>query len=200
VDNSRPAVNFRLAAFPNNWGRQTKGGGGAPENLSDRRVAYQTFFQSLIDELRERHQFTNARIGQPQNWYYFPTGIAGIGYGVTFSSNGLRAELYVDTGDAATNTAIFDGLASEREIIERDLGFTLCWGPLEGRRACRVATYRDGSSVIETDHEALLKWTVERLLRLRDVFGPRLRPAVANAARSAGVRAEPATSKATIAA
>jgi Domain of unknown function (DUF4268) len=177
VDNSLPAPNFRLAAFPNNWGRQVKEVG----NLSGRRAAYQGFFQNLIDEMREKHRLTNARAGLPQNWYTFSTGVAGIKYGVAFSSSRLRAELYIDGPDVDANAAVFQALDAEREQIEHELGFSLSWERLDHAIACRIAVYRDDSSVIESDREMLLTWTIEKLLRLRAVFGPRLRPAVAKA-------------------
>ncbi|MGH6895046.1 MAG: DUF4268 domain-containing protein [Geminicoccaceae bacterium] len=181
VDESLPAVNFRLAAFPNNWGRHTKETSEKTDGLSDRRTAYQAFFQQLIDQLREEHHFTNQRVAQPDNWAHFSAGVTGIRYGVTFSSSGLRTELYIDANDASLNTAIFRALAGQRESIEQELGFSLSWEALEGRRACRIATYREGSSLTEIDRETLLAWTVDMLLKFRSVFGPKLRAAVAAA-------------------
>jgi hypothetical protein len=188
VDTSLPAVNFRLAAFPNDWGRRVKVDG----SLSGRRAAYQAFFQSLIDELREKHRFTNARAGLPQNWYTFSTGVAGIKYGVAFSSKTLRVELYIDGPDADVNAAVFEALDAEREQIEYELGFPLSWERLDHAVACRIAVYQDDSSVMESDREMLLAWSIEKLLGLRASFGPRLRPAVAKA--QAAISAEPPTS------
>jgi hypothetical protein len=182
VDGSLPAVDFRLVAFPNNWGRHTKAGAKS-EVMSDRRANYQAFFQQLIDVLRDQHRFTDQRAAQPQNWAHFSAGVTGIRYGVTFSSNGLRAELYIDA-DHDLNTAIFEALASERETIERELGFALSWEALEARKACRVSSYCEDSLPAPADREAALAWTIERLLKLRSVFGPRLRPAVVKAQQS----------------
>ena len=179
IDDSRPAANFRLAAFPNTWSRQTKARVAKAETLTDRRRAYLEFFQALIDELRTKHQFTNARAGQPQNWYTFPTGVSGIGYSASFASGGrLRVELYIDVGDADTNAAILAALEASKAEAEAHFDVPLSWEPLEGRRACRVALYRDNSSITEADQQELLAWTVEMLLRFKSVFGPGLREAV----------------------
>ena len=78
IEDSPVAVNFRLVAFPNTWSRQKKFRIEGSESLSERRLAYQAFFQALIDELRTKHQFTNAKVGQPENWFMFPAGISGM--------------------------------------------------------------------------------------------------------------------------
>ena len=49
------------------------------------------------------------------------------------------------------------------------------WDAMEGRRACRIAVYRDGS--IEDDPETLAEihsWFVNKLLTLKRVLGPML--------------------------
>src|SRR5580704_11714113 len=71
IDTSRPAVDFKPVVFPNEWQRGTR---DSAERPSPRGEAYRLYFQSLIDELREKHHFTNARVGQPQNWYTFSSG------------------------------------------------------------------------------------------------------------------------------
>jgi hypothetical protein len=148
---------------------------GTAAKPSERGEAYRAFFQRLIDELRERG-FTNARLGQPQNWYTFASGLQGIGYGATFAQGGqARAEVNIDRGDAPSNKALFDELSSARESAEQDFGEALSWERLDGKKACRVAVYRPGS--IEDGPQTLeivRTWMVEHLLRLRDVFGWRL--------------------------
>ncbi len=173
IDDSRPAFNFRPVAFPNEW-RKTNIVGPGP--ASERGEAYRAFFQSLIDELRERHRFTGARAGQPQNWYSFSSGISGVTYGVSFAQgNRIRAEVYIDLGKAEWNKSVFDALAEQKQALEGAFGESLTWERLEDRRASRIATYRPGS--IDEDAQTLeeiRKWGIERLLKLKSAFGPRL--------------------------
>lgn len=173
VDESRPAVNFKLVAFPNDWSRKSRPGG---REVSGKQALYQEFFQRLIDDLRENHRFTNARVGQPQNWYSFSSGTRGFSYGVSFAAgNRVRAELYIDAGDEAHNSFAYDSLHNRKEAFERDFGEALEWEPLENKRACRVATYRTGN--IEDPPEVRVEhsvWAIDRLLRLKEVFGPYL--------------------------
>lgn len=103
IDDSKPAVQFTLVALPNDWGKtrfEKKG-------VSERGMIYKEFFQALIDELRKK-SFTNAKTAQPQSWYAFSSGVSGIVYGIAFSTQGLRSELYIDMGNKERNKAIFE--------------------------------------------------------------------------------------------
>ncbi len=175
VDDSNPAVNFRLVASPNNWSRQSKKPLGGDE-LSGKRASYQEFFQALIDELREKHRFTNARIAQPQNWYSFSSGVRGFLYGMSFAQTGeLRTEVYIDGGDGERNEAAFEALRAEKDTLESAFGEPLSWELLDTKRACRVACYTTGSIEDSAEQqEQHRQWAVERLLRFKKVFGLRL--------------------------
>lgn len=142
-----------------------------------KRSAYQTFFQKLIDELRERHQFTNARIGQPQNWYSFTSEAQGFKYSFNFATGGrLRSEVYIDVGDRDTNKAVFEKLIADRAAIDAEFGEPLAWERLDQRQACRVACYHNGAVTDAPEKlDEHLRWAVEHLLRFKKVFGPRIR-------------------------
>lgn len=175
IDGSLPAANLRPVAWPNSWSRETVRAGGS-DAVSSKRLAYQAFFQGLIDELREKHKFTNAKAGMPQNWYSFASGTRGFTYGMSFAQSGeLRAEVYIDLQERDANESAFARLQEDREAIEKEFGEPLRWEPLEGRRSCRVACYAPGS--IEDAPEQLeqhRRWAVAHLLKLKQVFGPRL--------------------------
>jgi len=96
----------------------------------------------------------------------------------------LRAELYIDVGDRAKNERAYAHLIADRQAIDKEFGDTLQWETLEGRRACRVACYTPGSIEDPVDvHEQHQRWAVDRLLKLKKVFGPRL-PTAASAAEA----------------
>jgi hypothetical protein len=175
IDDSRPAYNFKLVAFPNEWRK----GKVKPPALTGRGEAYRAYFQSLIDQLREQYRFTNARVGQAQSWYTFATGVTrltGIVYGASFAAGGrARVELYIDRPDASLNKAIFDTLRKDEAAIESAVGDQLVWERLDERRASRIAVYRPGSITDSPQTlDELRSWTVDRLLRFKAVFGPRL--------------------------
>lgn len=175
IDGSRPAVNFKLVSTPNQWRKQIPGS-RPPAPVSEKMQKYRAFFQELIDTLRQQHQFTNARKGQPQNWYSFAAGKTGFSYGANFVSNGrARVELYIDTGERVRNEQAFGWLSDQQAAVESELGLELSWEPLASRRACRIAAYRDGS--IEDDEASLRlvgNWMIDELIKFKRVFGPML--------------------------
>ena len=176
IDNASPAVTFRPVAVPNDWFRKSSVRASSGE-ISGKRLAYQQFFQRLIDELREKHRFTNARVGQPQNWYAFSTGVSGLSYAVNFGAGArLRVELYIDIGDEELNTQALEQLRADASELKSHFEEPLEWEELEGKRACRIACYQDQASIEDSDEdkERYLRWAVDRLLRFKRVFGPRL--------------------------
>ena len=177
IDDSRPAVNFKLVATPNQWRKQTVSSARAGGGVSERDERYLTFFQVLVDTMREEHNFTKARKARPRGFYAFSSGRAHVKYGASFASNGrARIEVYIDNNeDQDWNKDLFDGLSKHRSDVEFELGGALEWERLDHRRASRISAVRQGSI---DDDEATLdeirEWMVDRLLKFKQVFGPRL--------------------------
>ena len=168
IDDSKPAFNFKLVAFPNTWSKTTIRQ-NPPSRKSEK---YRTFFQELIDILRTKYKFTDASKGQPQSWYSFSTGVKGIFYSASFAmGNRVRTELYIDKNDKDINKHIFDNLFGLKEYIEENYGATLEWERLDDKRACRIAIYQSGS--IDSDEQTLKEareWMIENLLKIKKVF------------------------------
>ncbi len=144
-------------------------------HTSPRMGSYRRFNQALVDELREQHHFTPQKRGLEANTQRFGSGVSGR-YGVSFARGGrVRVELYIDEGDLERNNATFAALLARQSAIEHEFGEPLEWEPLEGRRAFRIAVYREGS--IDDAEENLVEiraWAIDRLLKFKSVFDPRL--------------------------
>lgn len=174
IDESKPAFVLTVISMPSE-ASVVPDISPAPSETKER---YRTYFQSLIDELREVHKFTNARTGQPQNWYTFASENSKVyRYSTAFAQGGrVRVEVYVDCGDKARNEQVFDCLLQYKHEIETSIGFELSWERLDSRRACRIAVYRDGD--IDADSQMLVdikNWTVQNLLKFKAIFPAKLR-------------------------
>ncbi len=176
IDGSKPAVDFRVVASPPDRSRRDAAR-AADGEISSKGARYQAFFQRLIDTLREKHHFTNARAGQPQSWYSFSSGVRGFQYSVTFPHADLvRVEVYIDGGDEDWNLEALRALRADSSSIEKEFGSKLDWQELENRRACRIAFTRSGSILDAQDKlDEYLGWAVEHVLKMKRVFDPRIR-------------------------
>jgi hypothetical protein len=169
IDKSRPAFNLTVVSMPNEAAVIPEEAPSASETQEN----YRKFYQALIDDLREKHAFTNARRGQPQNWYSFASDNSRVyKYSASFANGGrVRVELYIDCGDKAKNEALFDCLYARRNQIDALLGQSSEWERLDNRRACRVSISRDGDIDADSDTLANIKdWLIQGLLKFREVF------------------------------
>ena len=182
IDDSKPAFGLKIVCMPTE--ASTSATSTSPD-ATETQEKYRSYFQSLLDELRNVHKFTNARAAQPQNWYTFTSDNSKVyKYSTSFAQGGrVRAEVYIDTGDKLRNEAIFDELHAQKEAVEAAYGSALEWEKLEAKRACRIAIYIDGD--IDVDSEKLAdikKWVVANLLRMKQVLPQFLEKAIASVA------------------
>lgn len=170
IDGSKPAFVLTLVSLPSEATMPTSAVGQEPSETKEK---YRSYFQELIDDLRNTHRFTNARAGQPQNWYTFASDNSKLyRYSVSFSQGGkVRVEIYIDCGDKAKNEELFDCLLQSKTQIESEIGTELSWERLDNRRACRIAVYRDGDIDMDSDVLSEIKgWMIQNLLRFKSVF------------------------------
>ena len=182
IDDSKPAFGLKIVCMPTE--ASTSATSTSPD-ATETQEKYRSYFQSLLDELRNVHKFTNARAAQPQNWYTFTSDNSKVyKYSTSFAQGGrVRAEVYIDTGDKLRNEAIFDELHAQKEAVEAAYGSALEWEKLEAKRACRIAIYIDGD--IDVDSEKLAdikKWVLANLLRMKQVLPQFLEKAIASVA------------------
>ena len=170
VDDSRPAVTFKVVARPSDWKQSPQ--------VSERQRAYHEFFVALLNQLKSKSPgYTSSQKVGYDSWMSFGAGRSGFAFNPAFAEGRVfRVELYVDGGDRDINKRRFDALMRNKQEIEASLGFPLRWERLEERQACRVYAHRDAS--IESPPEALKNlraWAVETLIKFREVFGPRVK-------------------------
>ena len=174
IDDSKPALDFKLVVFPNEWQKSQKQKTSA--NLSPRQEKYRAYLQALIDELREKHKFTGARTVQPYNWFNFPSGTAWIRYGVQFvKGRKVRAsvKIYHDGDDRKKN--LFDALEKRKLEITANFGSQLEWERNDNQRISRIAVYRDGDiEAPDSALEEIREWHIRNLLKLKEVFQPEI--------------------------
>ncbi len=175
IDESNPAFTFNPVVSPSEWQKSKKR--QVKNTVSEKGELYRIYFQDLIDKLRENYRFTNARVGQPQNWYSFSSGITGISYGAAFVQSGhARTELYIDFEEADKNKALFDWLLDQKDKLQSDLGEELVWDRMDDNRYSRIAIYKKGTIYSSSEELIEIKqWQIENLIEFKKYFTPLLK-------------------------
>lgn len=138
---------------------------------------YQAFFRQFVRHAKEQG-FEPTKGREERNYRHFRTGRTGFSYSVSFSKDGFRVELAMESHSREKNRKAFDAFKGGQRGIEEKLGTPLIWsrdGRTRDRIACRIYAARDGriddspSKLSELNH-----WALVMLPRFRDVFDPRL--------------------------
>ena len=131
---------------------------------------YRSYFQSLIDILREKHAFTGARKARPENFCLFSSG-TGIFYGVHFPKGRTAVYVRINRNQKFDAITLFDTLAQQKEEIATEFDLPLSWEPREA--SYKIVVYRDGDiEASESELDAIRDWHVEYLLKFKAVFQP----------------------------
>jgi hypothetical protein len=169
IGDSAPAPLFNVVVQPNDWQKQVRAA-TQPGALSAKGAAYVDFWRRFLDRVHIEHpDWTSGRAVGPDNWYEMKGPISGCRYSYSFAGqNRLRHELYIDTGDGERNLEILAYLRDQRTQLEGEYGRPLSWEELEGKRACRVADYLEGCTVLDQErHEEYVEWFLDAGVRLR---------------------------------
>ena len=178
IDNSKPAYNFKPVVFPNEWQKSERQ--KVSTSVSPKGMKYQSYFQGLVHELRQRQLFARAQAGGSRYRYYFPSGISNIYYRAAFHKVGktpqVSACVYME-GD--THEVFFDALETRKAEIKLKFGLELDWDRKDGRKHSTISVYRDGD-IESSDSELteIREWHIENLLKLKEVFTPEIKRAL----------------------
>jgi hypothetical protein len=157
---------------PNEWQKQVRTA-TQPGVLSEKGAAYVEFWRLFLERVQAEHpDWTRARSRGPHNWLDTKAPIPGCKLAVSFASQDrLRYELYIDTGDADENAAIFTRLREQQPPLQAFYGRPLEFEELPGRRACRIADYKYGASILDRDrYDEYIEWLLDAGVRFRDTL------------------------------
>lgn len=174
IENSPPALSFKRVVSPNQWKKSIP----TPEETEKQR-RYRNFFQELIDDLRENHKFTNAKVAQPDTWHYFSSGHPGFTYCVRFrQGNQLIVYLRIYEGDNENRLPHFDSLYNKQGKIVELFGGEFEWNRNPEMQESQIVFVRDGDIDWDTDDlNTIRKWCITHLLKFKEVFDPLIKQA-----------------------
>ena len=169
IGKSAPSPLFKIVAEPNDWQKAVKR--SASDSVGARGILYARFWDRYLSRVRAEHlDWPNARPSS-QSWLWMTAPIRACGLQSSFAAGGrLRHELYVDAQTPERSIARFEGLARQKEMLEAAYGRPLIWEPLPGKRACRIAEYRDGAITRLDEHDGYMDFFLDAGERMRNAL------------------------------
>ena len=165
IGDSLPAPDFRLVAGPDTWSRQTNRA-ASPEAEKLRQ-----FHQQIVDRLRKEGLTDATRVNVEYN--SIPSNAPGFRYFWWMNRGKARpVEVYLEI-TAENSEEIFSVLEADKETIEAELGEKLEWkqhGNLQIFLLGEKASISDSPEKLDE----IKDWIFEHLLKLKQVFDPRL--------------------------
>ena len=150
--------------------------------MPNRNEKYSRYFQALIGELSEQHNFPNTHRVQGRHFHQFYSDTTGIYYVIGFRRRITLSGLYLQEKQAYTmlglwsdnckkNKVIFDALEERKSNIESEFGIQLEWYRRNDITRSYIGLSREGD--IDADERALetiKTWHIQNLLKLKEVF------------------------------
>ena len=180
VDNSRECVNFKLVAIPRKWRNPKQRPSGSVRAARD--AKHRQFYQMLVERLhKEEPGFSDLSIDKVDGQHHCSLAPAGknVRYSGSFGTfaghNRTWVQMIIRSGHRDWDRNVFNQLEKQRDEIETELGESLVWRIDHFRHQSGIMVPREGS--INDDEETrdeIRDWMVDRLLKFKKVFGPRL--------------------------
>jgi len=110
------------------------------EETARDKIRYQ-FWEKALPVLRAKTGIYNNVSPIKDNWLAGASGHSGLSFNPVILMDGVRAELYIDTGDEQKNKSIYERLKDKVNIFESSFLEKLDWQDLPGKRAYRVCVH-----------------------------------------------------------
>ena len=180
IGNSLPAPNFKLVAIPRKWRNPKQRPSGSGRAARD--AKHRQFYQMLVERLhKEEPGFSDLSIDKVDGQHHCSLAPAGknVRYSGSFGTfagrNRTWVQMIIRSGRRDWDRNVFNQLEKQRDEIETELGESLVWRIDHFQHQSGIMVPREGS--INDDDETLEEirdWMVDRLLKFKKVFGPRL--------------------------
>lgn len=164
---SEPAPKFEVVEKPNDFVKRSRAkveDGDLNRSQSERLFFWEQFNQIVSS----RGKPFNLRKATTDHWYDIAIGSsdAHIAIDLVNKVGRIVVELYIND-----NKELFDQLLSEKETIEAELGKSLMWDRLDGKKASRIKYYISGLDFNDhSNYDALMNQTIDIAVKMRDVF------------------------------
>jgi Domain of unknown function (DUF4268) len=173
IDDSAPAVRFNVVSRPNEAVRRVSTAKGGP--LSDSRRLQLEWWTAFREALLSRRAVPSAQTPRPQYWYNVALGRTGFVLSATANTYDKKIGVRVYLTSRFGGNMALQQLQESRDAIEAEFGRALEWNPNPDAADKVIAAVRDADLARKDKWPEYLDWMVDTTVRLRKVFGPRIK-------------------------
>jgi hypothetical protein len=177
IENSPPAPRFNVVAGPNDWMRQTRAAVRRVDepDLAERHHVRLAYWASFATYLKSRNAPFQIRKNNKDHWNSF--GIGTVGCYINAIALTERKELIVDlTCTRDRDRKMFAALAGQKDQIEQELGETLDWREMRGKKSWRLVLTKTNADPADTgQYEENHAWQLDKMVRFRKAFSARVK-------------------------
>ncbi len=181
IGESLVAPKFNIISKPNDWSR-TVSEAAVRGELTENQETQLRFWAAFKEFVSRRETTIRTTKPHPQNWMNMSIGRSGFNISAvasfwnsdteSYETDEVRAEFVITHEDIKE---YFKSLESQRDLIEKEIGYPLVWHSTEEARMCRIYVRKSIDDLKEDSawnqyHE----WLLKHLEDIRKVFGPRV--------------------------
>ncbi len=163
IGDSLPAPRFTVLERPNDWTKQNK------QVTSQTNQLQLDFWNKFMDYAMNKPEFSklfNRRKGLPQNWFNLPMGSSEYQICLTVKTKGkITAEIFINS-----QKDIFRSLESQKDQIEKELGFKMNWLLLPEKKGSRIDVILEGDFTDIDKWNNYFEWLTDKAVILKKVF------------------------------
>lgn len=173
IDSSNPAVRFNVVSRPTSLVRRATLQGSA--DLSPTRQLQLEWWTAFRDALITAKALPSTQTPRPQYWYNIALGRSGFFLSATANvdEGKLGMRVYLMNRNGGDNALA--QLMESRAAIEAELGESLIWNPNPEASDKVIVLQRAADLHAKERWPEYLQWMVQAAVRMRKVFGPRVR-------------------------
>lgn len=170
IGDSLPAPKFEVVEKPNDFIKSAKGtsGSGGSSDMNKSQAERVEFWTEFNNTIAKRGKPFNSRKASTDHWYdvSIGTGKAYLSITLVHSNGFIGVELHINE-----DKELFDALYLQKDIIEKELQFSLDWQRLDNKKASRILSKIEGLNFDDhSNYTELMNAIIDRVVTMRTVF------------------------------
>lgn len=175
IGDSPVAPKFNLVAKPNDWQRMIARAARQEGQLTETQQLQLKYWTVFAEYLREYETKVRPQTPRPRHWAAYALGRSGTQLTTRIYVGDNRIDACVECKDPDEATALFNGLKSDKEAIEGEMGRALLWDEKPGVQRSEIVYSWEADPADESEWPVQHRKMAAILHDLYQVFSPRIK-------------------------